>query len=56
MLVDNFGNINIIKVIIVLNARKRKVSLRILLQRAFSGEKKQRILRRKWPWSSAPRF
>ena len=34
---------------------KRKVTLRILLQRASNGEKKQRILKRKWPWSGVPR-
>lgn len=35
---------------------KRKVSLRKLIQRASIGEKEQRILKRKWPWSGAPRF
>jgi len=37
------------------NAMKRKVTLRILLQRASIGEKEQRILKWKWPWSGVPR-
>lgn len=41
---------------IQLNAMKRKVPLRILLQRASEDEKKQRILKGKWPWSSAPKL
>ena len=36
-----------------LNTLKRKVYLECLLQRASVAEKKQRILNRKWPWSSA---
>ena len=35
---------------------KRKVPLRILLQRALEDEKKQRILKGKWPWSGAPKL
>jgi len=38
----------------ILNAEKRKVPLRILLQRVSVGERKQRILKGKWPWSGAP--
>ena len=33
---------------------KRKVTLRILLQRVLGGEREQRILKRKWPWSGVP--
>lgn len=35
---------------------KRKVPLRIPLQRALDDEKKQRILKGKWSWSCAPKL
>ena len=55
---DNQINEYIIELIKILfiNAKKRKVPLKILLQRASLGEKEQRILKRKWPWSGAPKF
>ena len=55
---DNQINEYIIELIKILfiNAKKRKVPLKILLQRAPLGGKEQRILKRKWPWSGAPKF